>query len=111
MKVPICKCCGHPIISDEIGVVLTPLQRRIFNVVKQSGTAGISGGEIMDQVYANARDGGPDSTNIIAVVACQANKRLKQFSVRLQGKRGRGGVFRLERIIRKGSAHDRATSP
>jgi hypothetical protein len=98
MKVPVCKCCGHPILSDEIGVVLTPLQRRIFNVVKRAGTAGISGGDIMDEVYANVRGGGPDSTNIIAVVANHANKRLSQFNIKIQGKRGVGGRFTLEKI-------------
>jgi len=98
MKVPVCKCCGHPLVSDEIGVVLTPLQRRIFNVVKRAGTAGISGGDIMDEVYANTRDGGPDSTNIIAVVANHANKRLSQFNIKIQGKRGVGGRFTLEKI-------------
>lgn len=100
MKVAVCKCCGHPLVSDEIGVVLTPLQRRIFNVVKQAGTAGISGSDIMDSVYANVRNGGPDSTNIIAVVAGQANKRLAQFNIRLTGRRGVGGVFRLEKIAK-----------
>ena len=107
MKVPVCKCCGHPLVSDEIGVVLTPLQRRIFNVVKRAGTAGISGGDIMDEVYANTRDGGPDSTNIIAVVAGQANKRLSQFNVKIRGKRGVGGRFTLEKIGKKDHEHER----
>jgi hypothetical protein len=100
VKVPVCKCCGHPIVSDEIGIVLTPLQRRIFNIVKQSGSAGITGGEVMDIVYANTCDGGPESTNIIAVVAGHANKRLAQFNLKIQGRRGRGGVFTLQKISR-----------
>jgi hypothetical protein len=115
MKVPTCRCCGHPILSDEIGVVLTPLQRRIFNVVKRAGTAGISGGDIMDEVYANVRGGGPDSTNIIAVVANHANKRLSQFNIKIQGKRGVGGRFTIEKIGKKSThtergEHERATS-
>jgi len=100
MKVPVCKCCGHPIIADEIGVVLTPLQRRIFNIVKGAGTAGIRGKDIMDAVYANVRNGGPDSTNIIAVVANQANRRLAQFSLKIQGRRGPGGIFTIEKLPR-----------
>ncbi len=98
MKVPVCKCCGHPIVADEIGVVLTPLQRRIFNIVRNAGTAGIRGKDVMEIVYANVRDGGPDSTNIIAVVASQMNHRLAQFSLKIQGKRGPGGLFTLERL-------------
>src|SRR3954469_9602221 len=100
MKVPVCKCCGHPIVSDEIWVVLTPLQRRIFNIVKRAGTAGISGKDIMEDVYANTINGGPDSTNIIAVVANQANRRLEQFSLKIQGRRGPGGLFTIERLKR-----------
>lgn len=100
MKVPVCKCCGHPIVADEIGVVLTPLQRRIFNVVRSAGAAGIRGKDVMDIVYANVSDGGPDSTNIIAVVANQMNRRLAQFSLKIQGRRGPGGLFTIERLPR-----------
>lgn len=100
MKVPVCKSCGHPIVADEIGVVLTPLQRNIFNIVRRAGSAGIAGKDIMEVVYANVRDGGPDSTNIIAVVANQANRRLAQFNLKIQGKRGPGGLFTIERLPR-----------
>jgi hypothetical protein len=100
MKVTLCKCCGHPIVADEIGIVLTPLQRRIFNIVKRAGAAGISGRDIMDEVYANTQDGGPESTNIIAVVVNQMNRRLAQFSIKIQGRRGQGGVFKIERLKR-----------
>lgn len=100
MKVPLCKCCGHPIVADEIGVVLTPLQRRIFNIVKTAGTAGIRGKDIMELVYANVSNGGPDSTNIIAVVASQMNRRLAQFNLKIKGRRGPGGMFTLERVPR-----------
>lgn len=110
MKVPICKCCGHPIVSDEIGVVLTPQQRRIFNVVKQAGSAGISGPSIMDAIYANAINGGAESSSIIAVVVRNANRRLEQFSIRIRGKRGHGGFYAIEKISKKEGAHERAAS-
>lgn len=103
MKVPVCKCCGHPIVPDEIGVVLTPLQRRVFNIVKTAGAAGISGKDIMGMVYANVRGGGPSSTNIIAVVVNGANRRLAQFSLKMQGRRGPGGHFTLARLPREKS--------
>lgn len=62
MKVPVCKCCGFPIVADEVGVVLTPLQRRIFNVVKRAGNAGIPSRDIIDIIYQNDINGGPNST-------------------------------------------------
>ncbi len=101
MKVPLCKCCGHPIIDDGVGVVLTPLQRRIFNIVRRAGKAGIAGKDVMTEVYAADPGGGPDSTNIIAVVASQMNQRLAQFSIKIQGRRGPGGVFTLERMAKR----------
>lgn len=98
MKVPVCECCGFPLVADEIGVVLTPLQRRIFNIVKRAGAAGISSPEVMEMVYQNAPDGGPDSTNIVAVVCNQMNKRLKQFNLKVQGRRGPNGFITLQRL-------------
>jgi hypothetical protein len=98
MKATSCKCCGHPIVSDEISAALTPLQRRIFNVVKNAGTAGIRGKDVMDIVYADDINGGPDNTNIIAVVASQANRRLVRFGVKISGRRGPGGGLKLEKL-------------
>lgn len=98
VKVPLCPSCGHPIVSDEIGVVLTPLQRRIFNLVKRAGVAGVSCQEVMAIVYANVRGGGPVSANIVSVVCNQMNKRLEQFSIAIKGIRGRGGTIALCRL-------------
>ena len=98
MKVPVCKCCGFPLVADELGVVLTPLQNRIFKIVKRAGVAGIQANEIMEMIYQNAPNGGPDSNNIIAVVCGQMNKRLKQFNVKIKGRRGPGGYFSLQKL-------------
>lgn len=99
VKVPLCKCCGHPIVADEIGVVLTPLQRRIFNIVKRAGTAGLTAHEIIiDLVYGSQPRGGPISRNVISVVCLQMNRRLVQFSVAIKASRGRHGVYMLHRL-------------
>ena len=99
VRVPVCKCCGHPIVSDELGVVLTPLQQRIFKIVKRAGVAGIPGPDIMEMVYQNAPNGGPESTNIVAVVCSQMNKRLKQFNLHITGRRGPHGFFVLKPLV------------
>lgn len=99
VKVPLCPTCGHPIVSDEIGIVLTPLQRRIFNIVKRAGIAGISRDDLMEMLYANAADGGPSNRNIIAVTCHQMNRRLAQFSIAIKGSRGSGSnTFALCRL-------------
>jgi len=97
MKVPLCKTCGHPIIADEVGIVLTPLQRRIFNIVKAAGTAGLTARDIVEMVYSNDPAGGPISPNVISVVCNQMNKRLAQFSLAVKGTPHRGG-FTLQRL-------------
>lgn len=98
VKVPLCPCCGHPIVSDEIGVVLTPLQRRIFNLVKRAGVVGVSSKDVVAEIYANVTGGGAVSRNIVAVVCHQMNERLLQFSIAIKGVRGRHGTIALCRL-------------
>lgn len=95
MKVTLCKDCGHPIVGDDLNASLTPLQRRIFDAVKRSGSAGIGSRDIMDIVYADDINGGPDDTNIIAVVIKQMAPRLARFNLKITGSRGPGAVFTL----------------
>lgn len=98
MKIINCECCGHPMVSDKIGVVLTVTQHRVYEVVKRAGSAGITCKEIFDRVYANDPDGGPNSPGIISVCISQANKRLAQFGLKMQGTKGPAGGIRLVRI-------------
>lgn len=95
----VCQCCGHPIISeDPIVSALTPLQRRIFNIVKSAGVAGISASVILERVYADDINGGPDSSNVISVVVNQMNRRLAQFNLKIKGRGGPGSVFTIQQV-------------
>jgi hypothetical protein len=38
----VCKLCGAPLRPQRVGVAMTPLKARIFDVVKRAGECGIS---------------------------------------------------------------------
>lgn len=95
----VCKCCGHPIVSDDpIIAILTPLQRRIYNMVKAAGAAGIGASTIMERIYANDINGGPDSSNVVSVVVNQMNRRLASFNLKIKGRGGPGSVFTIRQV-------------
>jgi hypothetical protein len=98
MNVTACECCGHPVVADEIERVLTPMQARIFKAVKRAGAAGVSSKDIMGIVYADDPNGGPENTNIIAVVANQANKRLAPLGLKITASRGPWARLRLVEV-------------
>lgn len=93
-----CACCGHPLPDDSVLGALTPLQQRVFFAIKRAGSAGIQSTRVMDVVYAEDPNGGPENQNIIAVVAKQMNKRLARFGLVLRGRRGPGGYYTLEKL-------------
>lgn len=97
--VEVCPCCGHPVLDiDDVLTALTPLQKRVFKAIKRAGAGGVPGPQLMDIVYADDPTGGPESTNIIAVVAKQMNSRLVRFGLKLVGKRGAGGFYTLKTL-------------
>jgi len=93
--VNVCRECGHPIPTDDIAAVLSPRQRRVYEIVRLAGTAGISSKEIRDKVYENDPNGGPKETNIISVFAHYANVRLRPFGLEITARRGPWPLWRL----------------
>lgn len=101
MKQPkLCECCGHPLVSlDEIEQTLTPMQRRMYDMVQKAGTVGLSSEAIITRLYAHDPDGGPESRNIVHVVARQMNKRLEKFGIEMRGTPGReAGTYKIQPI-------------
>lgn len=93
-----CESCGHPLPDDSVLSVLSPLQQRIFLAIKRAGRSGIPGTEVMNAVYANVRNGGAVSLNIIAVSVRKINPKLEPFGLFLKGRRGAGGYYTLEKL-------------
>jgi hypothetical protein len=60
---------------------------------------GITRAELLDVVYADDVDGGPDNPNTIAVLIKHANADLAALGYRIQPTwRGRGARYRMTRL-------------
>ena len=75
-----CPHCGQTLPPAFPDVHLTPQQARIYERVRKAGKWGIRSDDLIDWLYADREDGGPDSA--VKVLHCQVskmNKRLKPF--------------------------------
>lgn len=100
-KVKVCECCGHPLPDNSMESSLTPSQKRLFGIVRRAGTGGIAVADIMDVLYAQRSDGGPDSRNIVCVMAKQMRARLEVSGVTIVATRGPGSRYFIVPIERK----------
>jgi hypothetical protein len=89
-----CPCC------DGTGrIALTPMQFRVWDVLRRAGADGISCSALAERVYADRPDGGPESaTHCIWTHASLANRRLKELGQRIVATGGPGSIYRLERL-------------
>lgn len=97
MTCPLCEGTGKSL--ERSPVPLTNMQFRIFKIVRGS-PHGIEGRRLIDRVYADQRDGGPDfASRSVHVQICKMNGRLKAVGLQIKATaRGRGGVYRLGRV-------------
>jgi hypothetical protein len=83
-------CCSqcHQLIAPT-GLRLPPIKQRIYDTVRRR--PGITARELLDQVWANDRDGGPlTGTKCLHVHVLQLNRRLAPLGlmVRARGSEG-----------------------
>lgn len=100
-----CPCCGHIVTAEEglrwneltrtlcgLGyvVALRPMQGKIFDKLWRSWPSGrmISKEEMMDHVYADDINGGPESPNIVSVQIADLRKRIAPFGISIHGRHG-----------------------
>jgi hypothetical protein len=88
-----CPCC------DGTGrIALTPMQYKVWDVLRRVGPDGISATALTERIYADRADGGPDSgTHCIPTFVHRANKRLEAIGQRIVSSGGPGSTYRLER--------------
>ena len=91
----ICDCCGHPLPDDGPESALTPMQRRLFRILKIAGQRGVSGPELVDLLYQEDANGGPDSLSIVSVMRSNMLPRLAPFGLTIKTRIGRYGCFYL----------------
>ncbi len=91
----LCPTCGNLVPKDEIAATLPRRQRAIYDAVVRSGRAGISSERIFHQVYGLDPTGGPKSINLISVLVHNLNLRLAPYRLRVEGRRGPHGSYKL----------------
>ena len=94
--VGVCECCGHPLPPEGIDAELTPTQRKLYRAVKRAGKAGITNPELMDKLYADDPNGGPENTNIISVMMKRVRAVLASYGLTVRSTGGPGSRYYLE---------------
>jgi len=87
-----CACCGKPV---RLGVALSPLKARLFDVIERAGPDGITGDDLFAIVFSERH--ARRKTMVVHVV--QINRLIARTGYRIDG---RGGAFRLRRTIGSG---------
>ena len=91
----ICPTCRRPFPPSL--VVSGPVRQRIVDAIALRPD-GITRAELLDVVYADDVDGGPDNPQTICVLVHHANKQLAGQGYRIAPAwRGRGARYRLVR--------------
>jgi len=92
----LCPCCKRP-LPPLIDVDLTPLQRRIVNLLSEH-PGGLYSQQLVDQIYTTA-DGGPESPkSSIRVIVYHLNKQLKPLGYRVHAGSGGRKPYHLQAI-------------
>jgi hypothetical protein len=91
--VRVCLLCGHPIPSPAVAAAFVGRERQLVEIVANAGADGIGTPRILDQLYSSDPAGGPESSNIVAVMVKRINRRLAQHGMAIRGRRG--GHYRL----------------
>ena len=83
-----CPYCGGPLIDFRLGVRLSPLKARIFDLVQRAGRDGISGVDLHELAYTGTAR--PGAATIKAHIH-QINEVLDGTGYRIVGR----GTYRL----------------
>ena len=95
-RLRLCPTCQRPFPPRL--VVHGPVRQRIVDVIANRPD-GITRAELLDVVYGDDVDGGPDNPNTIAVLIKYANAELAAQGYQIQPTwRGRGARYRITRI-------------
>ena len=101
-RLRLCPTCRRPFPPHL--VVHGPVRQRIVDLIANRPD-GITRGELLDLVYADDPNGGPDNPNTISVLIKHANKELAAQGFRIEPAwLGRGARYRLVRVAEPAQA-------
>lgn len=91
----LCPYCRRP-YPPELNVGGSVRQRLVDTVANRPD--GITRSELLDTLYANDPNGGPDYPNTISVLVHFANMKLSKLGYRIKGSGGPGSRYFLEEL-------------
>jgi hypothetical protein len=86
-----CPHCGQAIVPDSLP--LTPIQRRIVDVVRRRGE--VNAEDLRRAVWANDEDGGPENLKTLHVHIYLLNKKLRRYGLVVRANKGAGATYQL----------------
>ena len=95
MRSKVCPQCQRPL--PPALPVHGPVRQRIVDLIASRSDAGITRHELLDLVYANDPNGGPDTENVISVLVKKANNDLAPLGYCITATGGPGSRYHLQR--------------
>jgi hypothetical protein len=97
MPMTVCPCCCGSGSVPDIGVVLSGIERDIFDIVASTKHTGIELDALVDRIYSGRRDGGPDDARgTMRVRIWRMNRRLSEIGLRVRATNlGPGALYRV----------------
>lgn len=87
-----CPHCGHPMAKgDKLDQLFVGKSRRIFEMVRKAGAAGIGTEAIHERLYGQDSRQPPDIKVIAVFISQRINKKLKPFGLKIRSRPGIGG--------------------
>lgn len=101
MKPPqCCTMCGHPIHPSKWDLLwmLSPIERRIFDLVQKHGRFGISRDAILSLAWAEDPNGGPTHLATVSVHVANINKKIEEIGLKLKSSLGPHAKYTVEKL-------------
>ncbi len=94
VKSRLCPYCNQALPEVRLGVRLTPLKARLFDLVQRGGEDGIPGNDLRDILWPDEQL----SVKTLAVHVNQINELIEDEGYRIKGSMSRPSVFRLVKL-------------
>lgn len=99
----VCPKCGFPVVNDELAWLFRGKQRRIYETVAAAGTYGIARERLVEMIYADEINGGPDDpcSSVTVTISQVLNPRLAPHGLKIKAGSGSGAnPYRLVTLPR-----------
>jgi len=89
-----CPCCGSELIeplTSTVSLTFAPRQQKVYDLIRRAGKTGLTPNQLVDRVYGNDPDGGPDDPyRCVMVAISQVNSKIRPLGMEIR-RRGWGG--------------------